>query len=216
MTDLTPTIIAKSDQMNSDDLMAGGVTIKVTKVTGVSGDQPISIHYEGDSGKPWKPCKSMRRVLVQVWGKDGSVYVGRSLTLFRDKDVTWAGAKVGGIRISHMSDLESKITLALTATRGQKKPFTVEPLIYTSPGADNKIVLDLTNEITATNTEDELKAVGAKIASAGLNPDQTARIKQSYSAQLKGFKAANPTPDDPDAMTQEDYEAQHDNITDAG
>jgi len=128
MTDLTKTIEAKSDQLNADDLIGKPITIKVTNVSLLAGDQPVALNYEGDNGKPYKPCKSMRRVLVMVWGSDGNKYIGRSLTLYRDEEVTWAGLKVGGIRISHMSGIESPVTLALTATRNNKKPYTVNPL----------------------------------------------------------------------------------------
>lgn len=66
---LADTIIPKSDQLNADDLITGSLTVKVTAVKGSSEpQQPVSIHYEGDNGKPYKPCKSMRRVLVSAWG----------------------------------------------------------------------------------------------------------------------------------------------------
>ncbi len=129
MTDLSATISPKSDQLNADDLLGGRtMTITVTKVTGTTGDQPISIHYEGDNGKPYKPCKSMRRVLVHCWGSDGTKYAGRKMTLFADPEVKFGGIAVGGIRISHMSHIKSAMTMALTATRGSKKPYKVLPL----------------------------------------------------------------------------------------
>lgn len=128
MTDLSKTIEAKSNQLNSDDLQAAPRTIKITKVSAGSAEQPIAINYEGDDGKPFYPCKSMRRVLVAVWGADGASYVGRSLTLYRDPEVKFGGIAVGGIRISHMSHLDKPMLMALTATRGSKKPYTVKPL----------------------------------------------------------------------------------------
>jgi hypothetical protein len=128
MTDVGATIEAKSNQLNSDDLIGGPITIRVTKVTGEQGDQPISIHYDGDNGKPWKPCKGMRRILVALWGTRGDDYAGRSLTLYRDGSVKWGGIEVGGIRISHMSHIEADATLALTEKKGSKKPFTVRRL----------------------------------------------------------------------------------------
>lgn len=129
MSDMTAVIQPKSDQMNSDDLMAGPRTIKITKVTLTPGsEQPCAVSFEGDQGKPWKPCKSMARVLVLVWGADSKNYVGKSLTLYRDPDVKWGGMAVGGIRISHMSDMKSNAPLMLTVTRGKKAPYTVKPL----------------------------------------------------------------------------------------
>lgn len=130
MTDLSLTIAPKSDQLNADDLIAGPITIRITKVSAnpSSAEQPIAINFEGDNGKPYLPCKSMRRVLVHVWGKDGATYAGRSMTLYRDPKVLFGGLAVGGIRISHMSHLDSDVTMALTATRQSKKPYTVHPL----------------------------------------------------------------------------------------
>jgi len=130
MTDVSTTIAPKSDQLNADDLIGRtSMTVTVTKVSLLAGEQPISINYEGDNGHPYKPCKSMRRVLVQVWGGDGAAYIGRSMTLFRDENVNFGGTNVGGIRISHMSHITEPVTLALTTTRAQRKPFVVKPLV---------------------------------------------------------------------------------------
>lgn len=131
MTDLSKTIEAKSDQLNADDLMAGPRTIEITKVSAnqSSSEQPIAIGYKGDNGRTFYPCKTVRRLLVSVWGANGNEYVGRSVTLYRDPTVKWGGMEVGGIRISHMSHIDKPVTIALTATRGNKRPTTVQPLV---------------------------------------------------------------------------------------
>lgn len=130
MIDMRATITPKSDQMNADDLVGGPRTIIVrgVKADPSSKEQPVSIFFEGDENKPYKPCKSMRRVMVHIWGPDASQYTGRSMTLYLDKEVSFGGMKVGGIRISHMSDMTKPETMALTATRASRKPFTVQPL----------------------------------------------------------------------------------------
>lgn len=129
MTDLSTTIEARSDQLNADDLVGAPRTIKITDVR-ASGDddQPITIHYEGDNGKPYKPCKTMRRVLVYCWGKNGDDYKGRSMTVYNDENVTWAGVQVGGIRISHMSHIEKDMSVVITKTRGKKAPWQIKKL----------------------------------------------------------------------------------------
>lgn len=130
MNDMAAAIVPKSDQINADDLLATPLTIHITGVNIKPGtEQPVAISFSGDNGKPWKPCKSMSRVLVSAWGADARKYVGRSVTLYRDPAVKWAGMEVGGIRISHMSDIENPITMALTATKGSRKPYTVKPLV---------------------------------------------------------------------------------------
>lgn len=130
MIDMTSTIVPKSDQWNADDFLAGPKTITITRVTGNEGnkEQPINVFFTGDDGKPFRPSKSMRRVMVAVWGKDAATYAGKSMTLYRDPTVTWGGLQVGGIRISHMSHIDEPMTMALTATRSSRKPFTVNPL----------------------------------------------------------------------------------------
>jgi hypothetical protein len=69
---LNATIIPKSDQLNADDLISGPRTIKITAVESGSAEQPVSIQYHGGTGRPYKPSKSMRRVLVAMWGTDGN------------------------------------------------------------------------------------------------------------------------------------------------
>lgn len=152
MSDMAQVIIPKSDQLNADDLIAGPMTIKVTAVTIRGGqEQPISISFEGDNGKPYKACKSMCRVLVTAWGADSSKYAGRSLTLYRDPAVKWGGMDVGGIRISHMSDIEVPLTMALTVTRGSRKPFVVRPLEQPAPPA--RITADQVDELDKIATD---------------------------------------------------------------
>ncbi len=135
MTDLSLTIDARVDQLTADELLGGPRTITVERVTGNdSAEQPISIHFTGDNGKPFKPCLTMRRLLVGVWGPDGSKYVGRSMTVYRDGDVQFGGIKTGGVRISHVDGITEKKTLNLTKTRGKKAPIVVQPL-RVSPAA---------------------------------------------------------------------------------
>jgi hypothetical protein len=128
MNDLSFTIKPKSDQLNADDLIAGAITVTVQAVNvSDSPDQPVSV-IVGNGYQPYKPCKSMRRLMISVWGKHDSDWIGQSMTLYNDSTVTWAGQAVGGIRISHMTGLTKPYSVALTATRGKRKPFTVEPL----------------------------------------------------------------------------------------
>jgi hypothetical protein len=128
MNDMTSVIIPKSDQINADDLIGGDMLITIRDVQIKGGqEQPVSIYFDG-SDKAFRPCKSMSRVLVAAWGPDAKAYVGRSLQLYRDPTVKWAGMEVGGIRIRAMTDIQRDMTMALTATKGSRKPYTVKPL----------------------------------------------------------------------------------------
>ena len=132
--DMSKTVVPKSDQMNADDLISGPVTLTITAISATeSSDQPISISFDGDNNRPYKPCKSMRRVMIACWGNKGQDYVGNSMTLFNDPTVKWAGKDIGGIRISHMSHIPAEKEVLLTTTRGARKPYLVQPLIMASP-----------------------------------------------------------------------------------
>jgi hypothetical protein len=133
--DLSDTIKPKSNQLNADDLLAEPRTIRITKVgPGPNDEQPVAISYDGDNGRPYLPCKSMRRVLVAAWGKDATKYLGRQLTLFRDSSVAFGGVQTGGIRISHMTDLPApELRIVLTMNRRQRAPHVVIRLAGESP-----------------------------------------------------------------------------------
>ncbi len=127
ISDLSDTIIPKSDQLNADQLVAGSMNITVTSVTrSDSADQPVIVHYEGEAGRPFKPCKTMRKVLMYAWGKDGAEWAGRQMTLYNDPLVKFGGMDVGGIRISHLSHIERDIRVSLTSTKGKKALYEVK------------------------------------------------------------------------------------------
>lgn len=140
MSDMSQVIIPKSDQINADDLIAGPMTVTIESVhINTRDEQPVSIKLRGMT-KVFRPCKSMARVLVQVWGADASIYSGRSMTLYRDPKVKWGGMEVGGIRISHMTDLDSPLTMMLTQTQKQRAPYKVVPLKLNTDSAGSGAV----------------------------------------------------------------------------
>lgn len=151
MLDLTDTIVPKSDQLNADDLLSGPRTFTIVEVRKAASDeQPVDVILaEFPQGRPFKPGKSMRRVMVAAWGPDASTYAGHRLTLFCDKTVKWAGQDVGGIRISAMSHIDKPMTLALTVTRGKRAPFVVKPLAESAPTSP-VVSTALLAELTAT------------------------------------------------------------------
>lgn len=129
--DIADTIIPKSDQLNADDLIAGPRVITITKVVKRKGSKdtpPLVVSFDGDDGKPYLPCLSMRRALVYLWGKDASKWAGRSLRLYRDPAVVFGGVAVGGIRISHATHINARQEFPLTASKTQRKMYRVEPL----------------------------------------------------------------------------------------
>lgn len=132
--DIRKATMAKSDQMNADDLLAGPITGAITNVRAGNKEQPVQIDLDCWH-VPYKPCKSMIRVLAACWGDNAKDWHGRSMTLYNDPEVVYGGIKVGGIRISHLSHIDSDLTLSLTKTRGKKAPFVVRRLTSAKPEA---------------------------------------------------------------------------------
>lgn len=163
--ELRASIVPKSDQLNADSLLTGPITVTVTSVARGDKEQPIAIGIDGGH-QPFKPCKSMRRVLIAAWGDDGRDWVGRKMTLFCDPEVMWAGVKVGGIRISHLSDIKEDMTLLLTSARGKRSQFVIrkitdQPAKTETPltDAEAKYVEDCKKEIARFETVEDLETI---------------------------------------------------------
>lgn len=183
VTNLRPTIIPKSDQLNADQLVGGPVTVTVTEVrVTASDDQPVIIHYEGENGRPYKPCKTMRKVLIFAWGEDGTQWAGRSMTLYHEASVRFGGHEVGGIRISHLSHIDKDIQVSLTATKGKKALHTIRPL--TCPTLDE--VLAAIDKASGRDGMAKARALAEQLLSAA----DIEKAKDAYSKKLASLKAS--------------------------
>ncbi|MFK5950909.1 MAG: hypothetical protein QM500_19325 [Methylococcales bacterium] len=133
MDDITKTLAAKSDQLNAADLVGGGINVKIESVTVSSGsDQPVIIKI-GEGMQPYKPCKTMRRLLAAIWGTSSVNWIGQSMTLYCDMDVMWAGQKAGGIRISHVTGIAAKRDIPLRSSKHKVTTYTIQPLVIELP-----------------------------------------------------------------------------------
>lgn len=186
VTDLRTTIVPKSDQLNAEQLLSGPMTITVTDVRVGSGDeQPVDVHYEGENGRPYKPCKTMRKVLIFAWGADGRQWIGKSMTLYCDVNVKFGGEAVGGIRISHLSDIPKRLNVSLTATRGKKALYEIEPLKVERGPA----LADVLTAIADAHNKATLEAAKA-MATRLRNPDDIAEAQSAYKARVAAIRAA--------------------------
>lgn len=131
--DISQSVEPRSDQLNFDDVQTHDLTITITAVKQGPPDQPVHLHNAEFEGRPYKPGKSMRRVLIAAWGAEASAYVGRRITLYGDPTIRFGKDEVGGIRIRALSHIEKPLTVALTVTRGKRAPFTVQPLTIETP-----------------------------------------------------------------------------------
>ena len=175
--DISDTLAPKSDQQNYDDYLAGPKTVTVSEVRAGSAEQPVEIHLVEFPGRPFKPSKSMRRVIVAAWGSEASAYTGRRMTLFGDPTVKFGGQVVGGIRISHLSHIDGKLTVSLTTTRGKRAPFVVQPLPDASTPAQDRLKAPLT-AIRNAPTLEALGNVWERVEKGGLQ--ETPELVQAY------------------------------------
>ncbi|WP_346922760.1 hypothetical protein [Glutamicibacter creatinolyticus] len=172
--DMTESIAPKSDQLNADDLLTGPRTFTIDSVTKGSREQPFNFHLVEVPGRPYRPSKTMRRLMVSGWGKDPREYIGRQLTLYRNPEITFGKEKVGGIEISHMTHLDKTLRVSLTAARGRRRMFTIEPLTVAAVNAEPTISREQWDEIASA------------AANAGIeNPAQ-------FAAQVLGRQLAGP------------------------
>lgn len=171
--DITKTVEPRSDQLNYDDVQTTPMTITVESVKQGPPDQPVELHNIEHPGRPYKPGKSMRRVLIAAWGTDAAKYVGRRITIYGDPTIKFGKDAVGGIRISHLSHITEPLTVALTVTRGKRAPFTVQPL---ASEFDEATVVDALANITGADSLPALKAAWdlAGVKGVQKHPDVTA------------------------------------------
>jgi hypothetical protein len=127
--DISHTLAPTSDQLDAVDLLGGPRVFTIERVSEGSSEQPVQVHL-AEFPRPWRPGKSMRRVLAAAWGTNTKTWIGKRVTLYCDPDVKFGGEAVGGTRISHMSDLPGgkALRVPLLAGRGKSQVWTVQPL----------------------------------------------------------------------------------------
>lgn len=177
--DISRTVEPKSDQQNFDDYLAGPKTVTVAEVKKGSAEQPVEVHLVEFPGRPYKPAKSMRRVLVAAWGPDAKTYAGRRITLYGDPTIRFGGQEVGGIRIGALSHIEKPLQLALTVTRGKRAPFIVQPI------RDEGALKPHLSALTAATSMEELQAAWeAAVAEGVANAPAVVELKDARKAEL--------------------------------
>ena len=131
--DISKALVAKSDQLNAADI-AQPVTVTIVDVRQGSAEQPVHIVTDvyGDR-RPWKPAKTMLRLMASQWGVETTAWHGKRVTLYRDPSVTFGGDTVGGIRIAAMSGIKRAFTDTVTIKRGKRSKVAIDKLPDTAP-----------------------------------------------------------------------------------
>ncbi len=128
--DVSHTIIAKSDQLNAVDLPSSDALLKIVDVRVTKDDpQPVHLHLEDHEGRPYKPCLSMRRVLIAAWGQYAEKWIGETMSVYCDMSVKWGGKEVGGIRISKLTGITKSVSVPIALNRSMREIYTVDPLV---------------------------------------------------------------------------------------
>ena len=191
MVDISQTIKAKSDQLNAGDLIGGPVIVKVIEVISKGGDQPVSIRIDGGL-QPFKPCLSMRRVLAKLWGVESDNWIGKSMVLFNDPTVIWAGKPEGGIRISHLEGIAKAEEVPVRASKRAVTRYMVEPLvIQQSQPEQNAPSFETIRELM--DKCDDVNGMAAygdliKEHAASFTADQMNNLRQHYKDCLELIK----------------------------
>lgn len=154
----------RSDQWNADDFLGGARTFTIAGVREGTAEQKYDIALEGEP-RAWRPPLGMVRVLMQAWGDESDVWVGRRVTLYRDQSVRFGKEVLGGIRISHLSHIDKVSNYKVTTSRGKRETFTVQPLAAQAPPAPARDFL--TEAQLAGGDADSLRALWVAAQQAG-------------------------------------------------
>lgn len=185
--DLRPTTLPKSTQLNADQLIVGPMDITITDVRiGPDEKQSIVVHYENEAGRPFMPCLTMRRVLIAAWGHDGREWIGKSLRVYHEPHVRFGGDEVGGVRISHMTDIPGqRIELRLTTSKGKKALTTIHRM--DAPQRGGPTIEHVLQLIASAANADDMKA--AKAAAQTLTSDaDIATALEAYKTRMAALR----------------------------
>ena len=200
--DISDTLAPNSDQLDAVDLLGGAQTFTITAAARGNAEQPVNLTL-AEFPRPWRPGKSMRRVLVACWGSDASKYVGRRVELFCDPDVRYGGQAVGGTRIKRLSHIDGTKRIPLLVSRGKSAIYTVEPLPNVAPTTMTRMPEETSDRIEALMVRLELDESKERAATTWatngrtddwttLTPDEAARLIGFLESKLPADPAETP------------------------
>lgn len=126
--DISRALVAKSDQLNASDLSGAPIVATIKAVRQGDASKPVVVDLVGMDGRPWKPSKGQLRVVAHAWGVESDVWVGRSVKLVNNPEVTYGGEKVGGIEVVAMSHIERAFTIPVRVSQKKVKQHHVDVL----------------------------------------------------------------------------------------
>jgi hypothetical protein len=182
MADVSQAMQAKSDQLNAVDIMGCEPIITIRDVVVRQGDQPVSIYFNGDNNRPWKPSKGMIRILAAAWGNESANWIGKSAQLYMDSSVIYAGKEVGGIRVRALSDINTNgMAFMLTLNRQKRVPYPVGYLSMELPTyPEDKFNAGFETMVSWMNEGKSLEQIVAQCQRTGqLTEEQYKRLQEA-------------------------------------
>ena len=160
----------RSDQWNADDFIGGPRTFTIAGVKAGTAEQKYDIELVEGQGRSWRPPLTVLRLLIAAWGDQASEWIGRRVTLYRDPSIRFGSDAVGGIRVSHMSNLpgNKRFEVKLTSTRGRRASHAVDPLPDAPPPIVDDEATEFEARITASATLADLDTIAADLKARDL------------------------------------------------
>ena len=181
MADIRAAIEPLSDRQNATDYMAGPKTFTITGASDYrdeKGRAKVNIHLAESPDRPFKPSATNLRLIAIGWGEDDSAWSGRRIELSLDPEVTFGREKVGGIRVTALSDMPQPFTAKLPVTRGKKAEYRVTVLPDVAPYTPSR---DFITEVQAAETTDAKRAVWSDAVADGADEAYLEQIKKAGS-----------------------------------
>ena len=167
--DVTDDWAPASEQMDAIDLPTPRVFTVASVTKNSDKGRPVNVYF-AEFDRPWRPGKSMGRVVRQCWGPKTSAWIGRRIELFCDPEVTYGKDKVGGIRISRLGRIDGPQRVLLLISQGRSSVYNVQPL------PDAPAARDWIAEADAATDVDALRALHAAATRARASADTLAHI----------------------------------------
>lgn len=183
VADLRATVVPRSDQINFEDVQSQSITAVIKSVRAGNAEQPVFIDLEGYEGRPYKPSKSMRRVLIGGWGADGHSWVGRTITITGDPAVKFGGVAVGGIKIHAMSDIDADFSMMLSVSRGKRSEHRVKKLEVKKQLSPQEVVDWFTNNVMGLGLKALDAAYDRAKKSLSEHPEMEKKVTELYQLQ---------------------------------
>lgn len=130
MPDVSEVLAPNSQQLDNIELRGKGpqvFTVARVDVRTPGTDQPLIVHLV-EFPRPWKPGKTMGRVLAHCWGRESDNWPGKQVELYADESIKFGNETPGGTRISRVSHIDKPQQVPVLLSQGRPGFYKVEPL----------------------------------------------------------------------------------------